>query len=71
MAAGAPCRASVPDRSSTASSIDSGWTRGVSLFSSARTWREAAVYFEKSGFITTASGQARNALNIGMALFTP
>ena len=70
-AGGAPCSASVPARSITASSIDSGTTSGVSSFISARTARDALVYFSKSGRITTASGQAFNALNIGIALFTP
>ena len=57
-AGGAPCRASVPARSITASSIDRGNTRGVSSFINARTARDALVYFSKSGRITTASGQA-------------
>ena len=51
--------------------IDNGSTKGVSSFSNARTSREALVYFSKSGGITTASGQAFNALNIGIALVTP
>ena len=29
------------------------------------------MYFAKSGLMTTASGQAFSALNIGIALFTP
>ncbi len=70
-AGGAPCSAAVPERSSTASSIESGWTSGVSRSISRRTWREAAEYFEKSGGITTASGHRRRARNIGMALRTP
>ena len=70
-AGGAPCSASVPARSSTASSIDSGWTIGVSRSISVRIWREAATYLVKSGRITTASGHAFSALNIGIALRTP
>jgi hypothetical protein len=70
-AGGAPCNACVPDRSSAASSIDSGCTSGVSLPISARIRRATALYFAKSGRITTASGQAARALNIGIALRTP
>ena len=67
----APCSASVPRRSSTASSIESGCMSGVSSAMSVRIWRAAAAYFAKSGRITTASGQAFSALNIGQALRTP
>jgi hypothetical protein len=44
---------------------------GVSASINRRTCFEAAEYFAKSGRMTTASGHARNALNIGMALLTP
>ena len=71
MAGGAPCSASVPARSSTASSIDSGCSSGVSVAIMARICRPTATYLAKSGRITTASGQAFSALNIGMALRTP
>ena len=71
MAGGAPCSASVPARSSTASSIDSGCNSGVSVAIIARICRPTATYLAKSGRITTASGQAFSALNIGMALRTP
>ena len=37
----------------------------------ARICRPTATYLLKSGRITTASGQAFNALNMGMALRTP
>ena len=70
-AGGAPCSASVPARSSTASSIDSGCTSGVRRSIRARIWRPTAAYLAKSGRMTTASGQAFSALNIGMALRTP
>ena len=33
--------------------------------------RDSTTYFEKSGLMTTASGQAFSALNIGMAEPTP
>ena len=71
IAGGAPCSAWVPARSSAASSIDSGCTNGVRLAIRSRIWRDTAVYLAKSGRITTASGQAFSALNIGMALRTP
>ena len=70
-AGGARCSASVPVRSSTASSIDSGCTSGVSASISSRIRRAAATYFAISGLMTTASGQSRSALNIGIALRTP
>ena len=70
-AGGAPCSASVPDMSSTASSIDIDCTSGVSCCIRWRSAREAAVYFAKSGRITTASGQALSACHIGIALRTP
>ncbi len=70
-AGGDPCSVAVPRRSSTASSIDSGCTSGVSACIFARISRLTALYLRKSGRITTASGQARNALNIGIALRTP
>ena len=61
----------MPAMSSTASSIESGCISGVRRAMSARTCLAAAEYFAKSGRITTASGQAASALNIGMALRTP
>ena len=70
-AGGAPCNASVPARSSTASSMDSGCTSGVSASIRARMRRPSISYFAISGLITTASGQAASALNIGIALRTP
>ena len=70
-AGGALCNCPVPDRSTTASSMDSGWTSGVRSAIKARIARAASVYLEKSGGITTASGQAASALNMGMALRTP
>ena len=70
-AGGAPCSAAVPDKSSTASSIESGCTSGVSASIKARTWRDTATYFAISGFMITACGQSARALNIGMALRTP
>ena len=66
-AGGAPCSACVPDKSTTASSIESGCTSGERCCISMRMARDAAVYFAKSGRMTTASGQALSALNIGMA----
>ena len=53
------------------SSIDKGSTNGVSRRISARTSRPTALYFAISGRMTTASGQAANALNIGIAERTP
>ena len=70
-AGGARCSAAVPERSSTASSIESGCTSGVRRSINARMRRAAATYFAMSGRTTTASGQSRSALNIGMALRTP
>ena len=70
-AGGAPCNASVPERSSTASSMESGCTSGVRASIIARTWRETAAYFAISGRITTACGHSLRALNIGMAARTP
>ena len=67
----APCRASVPDRSRNASSIDSGSTSGVTDSINSLTWRPVSVYFFISGRITVASGQAASALNIGIAERTP
>ena len=54
-----------------ASSIESGSTKGVNSCISRRTWRPTATYFAMSGLITTASGQAFSALNIGIAERTP
>jgi hypothetical protein len=71
IAGGAPCSASVPVRSSTASSIDKGCSNGVSRAIMPRICRPTATYFAKLGRITTASGHAFSALNIGMALRTP
>ncbi len=67
----APCTASVPLRSRNASSIDSGSTSGVRRRISALTARPTSRYFAMSGRITTASGQAASALNIGIAERTP
>ena len=70
--AGGPwCRRSVPAMSMNASSIDNGSTSGVSDCISVRTSRPTRLYFSKSGRITTASGQASSALNMGMAERTP
>ena len=65
-----PSRAA-SERSSTASSIESGCTQGVSARMRARTARAAAPYLAKSGGRTTASGQSESARNIGIALRTP
>ncbi len=54
-----------------ASSIDIGSTSGVCSSISARTSRPTAVYFSKFGRMTTASGQAFSAWNMGMAEWTP
>ena len=54
-----------------ASSIDNGSTSGVSDCIRVRTSRPTRLYFSKSGRITTASGQASSALNMGMAERTP
>jgi hypothetical protein len=51
--------------------MESGCTSGVSSSISARMRRAAATYFAMVGRTTTASGQRRSALNIGMALRTP
>jgi hypothetical protein len=61
----------VPPRSRKASSIDNGSTSGVSRSISARTARPTSRYLAMSGRITTASGQAASALNIGIAERTP
>ena len=66
-----PCSLAVPLRSRNASSIDSGSTSGVRRRISARTARPTSRYFAMSGRITTASGQAASALNIGIAERTP
>ena len=62
---------SVPVRSRKASSMETGSTAGVSSSISSRTARPATLYFSMSGLITTASGQAFKALNIGIADRTP
>ena len=67
----AALRAAVPLRSRNASSIESGSTSGVRRRISARTARPTSRYFAMSGRITTASGQAASALNIGIAERTP
>jgi hypothetical protein len=67
----AACSVSVPPRWRNASSIDKGSTNGVSRRISARTSRPTALYFAMSGRMTTASGQAPKALNIGIAERTP
>ena len=54
-----------------ASSMESGSTSGVRSSIIARTARPTAAYFFMSGLTTTASGQAFNALNIGIAERTP
>ena len=54
-----------------ASSMESGSTSGVQSSIIARTSRPTAVYFFMSGLMTSASGQARSALNMGMAERTP
>ena len=59
-------RGRAPPRRSTAAA-----SSGVSVAIMARICRPTATYFAKSGRITTASGQAFSALNIGMALRTP
>jgi len=46
-------------------------TSGVSACIMARTSRPTRTYFSMSGAITTASGQASSALNIGIAERTP
>ena len=51
--------------------MDSGSTSGVRSSIRARISRLTATYFCMSGFITTASGQAFSALNMGMAERTP
>ena len=71
MAGLAWCRRSVPLRSRKASSIETGSTMGVSSNMSWRTWRPTAEYFSMLGLITTASGQAASALNMGIAERTP
>jgi hypothetical protein len=70
-AGGALCKASVPRKSSTASSMESGCTSGVSVSIMPRIRAPSWAYLAISGLITTASGQAARALNIGMALRTP
>ena len=70
-AGGAWCSRSVPARSRKASSIEIGSTSGVSSSIRARTSRPTVPYFSMSGGMTTASGQAFSALNIGMAERTP
>ena len=70
-AALARCRDWVPERSMNASSMESGSTSGVQSSIIARTSRPTAVYFFMSGLMTSASGQARNALNMGIAERTP
>ncbi len=70
-AGGRPCSFSVPARSRNASSMESGSTSGVSACIMVRTWRPTRTYFSMSGLMTTASGQASSALNIGMAERTP
>ncbi len=70
-AGGAACNACVPARSTTASSIDNGCNSGVSRTIMVRICRPTATYLLKSGRITTASGHAFSALNIGIALCTP
>jgi hypothetical protein len=57
-AGGPPCSRSEPDRSSQASSSDSGWTRGVSASSLAMIRALSARYLAKSGLMTTASGHS-------------
>ncbi len=70
--AGAPwCSFSVPVRSRKASSIDSGSTSGVSARMRRRISSPASRYLAMFGLMTTASGQAASALNIGMAERTP
>ena len=54
-----------------ASSMESGSTSGVHASISPRTSRPTAAYFLMSGLMTTASGQAASALNMGMAERTP
>ncbi len=67
LAGAAPCSRAVPVRSRNASSIDSGSTAGVMSSMSARISRPTAAYFSMFGRITTASGQAASAWNIGIA----
>lgn len=59
------------DRSMNASSMESGSTSGVRSSVIARTSRPMAAYSFMSGLMTTASGQAFRALNMGMAERTP
>ncbi len=47
--------------------MDTGSTIGVSSSMSARTCRPTVRYLSMFGLMTTASGQALSALNIGMA----
>ena len=61
----------MPDRSIQASSRDRVWTSGVRRPTAPKMASLAATYLLKSGLMTTASGQAFNALNIGMAEWTP
>ena len=61
----------MPERSRKASSIETGSTSGVSSSINARTSRPTLRYLSMFGLITTASGQALSALNIGIAERTP
>ena len=70
-AGGPPFSRSVPDRSTQASSSDNGWISGVSWPRAPRIRWDSKTYLVKSGRMTTASGQAFSALNIGMAEPTP
>ena len=66
-----PFNRSVPERSIQASSSDNGCTSGVRAPIRSMILRLSARYLAKSGRRTTASGQARSALNIGIAERTP
>jgi hypothetical protein len=71
LAALAPCKRWVPDRSRNASSIDSGSTNGVSARIASRTWRPTVTYFCMFGLMMVACGHKRRASNIGIAERTP
>ena len=70
-AGGPPFSRSVPFRSIQASSSDRVCTSGVSSRTMPKMRSLSTTYFAKSGLITTASGQAFSALNIGIAEPTP
>ena len=61
----------MPFRSIQASSSDSVCTSGVSSRTMPKMRSLSGTYLLKSGLMTTASGQAFSALNIGMAEPTP